>query len=226
MRRTDVTSGHVEPPTGVYDHEESGASIMLPRFPENDQVLDYHLATVRTTLDGFGIVEPEIFDAKLQREGRDGRRRPGTRAGKSLFVGNGGISRMKPPVGATAAWLIEEIGHLESNLDVALQLIGQLAIQLGPILDGQTLGPMWRDLAEAEATNRPAELQGQIEALIAKGDEPAALRRLRDLTRLTWDEVYALRSRWANYASAEKQRWTRRLVYRRVLHAKPARSLP
>ncbi len=129
---------------------------------------------------------------------------------------------MIPPVGATVASLIEEI---ESDLDVVLHLIGQLAVHLRPILDEQALGPVWRALAEAEASNRPAELQGQIEALIARGDEPGALGRLRDLTQLTWDEVYALRSRWAGCTAAEKQRRARRLVYRRVWQAKSADSL-
>ena len=83
MKRTDVTYGRLdkvlqalgfscrvlkkEPPTRVYEHKESGAWIMLPLFPEDDLVLDYHLAGVRTTLDGFGIADPTVFDAKLQK---------------------------------------------------------------------------------------------------------------------------------------------------------------
>ncbi len=125
---------------------------------------------------------------------------------------------------AAVAWLMEEVRGLESDLDVALQLLGQLAVHLRPILGEQALGPIWRDLAEAEAVNRLAELQGQIEALVARGDEPGALRQLRDLTRLTWDEVYALRSHWANFTPPEKQRLTRRLIYRRVLQARATGS--
>jgi hypothetical protein len=83
MKRTDVTYGQLdrvlrslgfsyrlvteEPETRVYEHEGSGAWIMLPRFPEDDRVLDYHLAYVRTTLDGFGIADPKVFNAKLQK---------------------------------------------------------------------------------------------------------------------------------------------------------------
>ena len=85
MKRTDVTYGQLdkvlrglgfscgvateEPPTRVYDHKESGAWIMLPLLPEDDLVLDYHLAGVRTTLDGFGIADPKVFDAQLQKAG-------------------------------------------------------------------------------------------------------------------------------------------------------------
>jgi hypothetical protein len=52
-----------------YEHKESGASITLPLFPENDHVLDYHLAIVRGTLDDFGVADPSVFDAKLQKAG-------------------------------------------------------------------------------------------------------------------------------------------------------------
>ena len=83
MNRTEVTYGQLdrvlrtlgfacrlvteEPQTRVYEHKESGSWIMLPLFPEDDLVLDYHLASVRTTLDGFGIVDPKVFAAKLQK---------------------------------------------------------------------------------------------------------------------------------------------------------------
>jgi hypothetical protein len=85
MKKTQVTYGRLDkvlralgfscrvvtedPPTRVYEHKESGAWILLPLFPEDDLVLDYHLAGVRTTLDGFGIADPKAFDAKLRKAG-------------------------------------------------------------------------------------------------------------------------------------------------------------
>jgi hypothetical protein len=85
MTRTEVTYGQLdkvlralgfscqvaakEPPTRIYEHKESGAWIMLPRFPEDDLVLDYHLAGVQTTLDGFGIADPKVLDAQLKQAG-------------------------------------------------------------------------------------------------------------------------------------------------------------
>jgi hypothetical protein len=84
MKRTDVTYGQVDrvlrslgfscresknPPTRIYEHKESGAWIMLPALPEGDLVLDYHLASVRTTLDGFGIADPSAFAAQLHKAG-------------------------------------------------------------------------------------------------------------------------------------------------------------
>lgn len=52
-----------------YEHKETGALVILPPFPENDRVLDYHLVGVRGTLDNFGVADPSVFDAKLQKAG-------------------------------------------------------------------------------------------------------------------------------------------------------------
>ena len=85
MTRTDVTYGQLDkalrslgfssrvlegsPPSRVYDHKATGASFMIPPFPETDFVLDYHLAGARTTLTLFGIADPKVFDAKLRKAG-------------------------------------------------------------------------------------------------------------------------------------------------------------
>jgi hypothetical protein len=85
MKRTEVTYGQLDkvlrslgftcrlaagdPPARVYDHKETGASIMMPPFPEDDRVLEYHLVTARVMLDEFGIASPQVFEAKLRKAG-------------------------------------------------------------------------------------------------------------------------------------------------------------
>jgi hypothetical protein len=85
MKRTEVTYGQIdkvlrglgfscrvvteEPATRVYEHQASGAWIMLPDFPDGDHVLDFHLADVQTTLEGFGIADRKLFDAKIHKAG-------------------------------------------------------------------------------------------------------------------------------------------------------------
>ena len=86
MNRTDVTYGQLDkvlrslgfscrlytadpPPTRVYEHEATGAKILLPPLPETDKVLEYHLVTVRVTLDNYGIADPTAFAAKFQKAG-------------------------------------------------------------------------------------------------------------------------------------------------------------
>ena len=86
MKRSEVTYGQLDkvlrslgfscrliteepPPTRVYDHQQAGAMIMLPAFPDTDKVFEYHLVAVRTELDNFGIADPTLFAAKLQKAG-------------------------------------------------------------------------------------------------------------------------------------------------------------
>jgi hypothetical protein len=42
---------------------------MLPALPLKDKVFEYHLITVRTELDNFGIADPPAFAARLQGAG-------------------------------------------------------------------------------------------------------------------------------------------------------------
>jgi hypothetical protein len=51
------------------EHKSSGAVVFLPTFAEDELVLEYHLVSVRTTLDGFGIADPTAFASKLQKAG-------------------------------------------------------------------------------------------------------------------------------------------------------------
>jgi hypothetical protein len=85
MKRTEVTYGQLDkvlrslgfayrpakhaPPGHIYEHKETGAVIMLPAFAECDKVFEYHLVAVRTELDNFGLADPSVFAAKLQKAG-------------------------------------------------------------------------------------------------------------------------------------------------------------
>lgn len=85
MKRTDVTYGQLDkvlrslgftcrptkrpPPGCFYEHKESGAIIILPPFDESERVYEHHLVVVRTELDNFGLADPSVFAAKLQKAG-------------------------------------------------------------------------------------------------------------------------------------------------------------
>jgi hypothetical protein len=85
MNRTEFTYGQLDkvlrslgfscrlvkkdPPVRVYEHKETGALIMTPPFPDDDHVLEYHLVNARVMLDQFGIADPTVFAAKLQKAG-------------------------------------------------------------------------------------------------------------------------------------------------------------
>jgi hypothetical protein len=84
MKRTDVTYGQLDkvlrslgfscwlskkdPPARVYEHE-SGALVTTPPVPMEDFVLENHLVGARTTVALFGIADPKVFDAKLEKVG-------------------------------------------------------------------------------------------------------------------------------------------------------------
>jgi hypothetical protein len=83
MKRTDITYGQLDralrslgfscrlkegdPAARAYEHKETGAYFSTPPFPETDFVLDYHLVGARTIVDLFGIADPKVFDAQLQK---------------------------------------------------------------------------------------------------------------------------------------------------------------
>jgi hypothetical protein len=85
MKRTNVTYGQLDkvlrsfgfscrlvekdPPARRYEHKESRALVSMPPFPLDEFVLDSHLLSARTTLDLFGIADPQAFDAKLRKAG-------------------------------------------------------------------------------------------------------------------------------------------------------------
>jgi hypothetical protein len=85
MKRTDVTYGQLDkvlrslgfscrvtkqpPPGRIYEHQKTGAVIMLPEFSDSDQVFEHHLVAARMELDHFGLADPTVFAAQLQKAG-------------------------------------------------------------------------------------------------------------------------------------------------------------
>jgi hypothetical protein len=85
MKRANVTYGQLDnvlrslgftcrptkhdPPGRIYEHPEAGAVIMLPAMREREKVFEHHLVAVRAELDNFGLADPSVFAAKLQKAG-------------------------------------------------------------------------------------------------------------------------------------------------------------
>lgn len=67
LRSLGFSVGEPEQGTRVYRHTETGALIVLPILPDQDEVLPRHLVGARMILDGFGIADPLEFDSKLQK---------------------------------------------------------------------------------------------------------------------------------------------------------------
>jgi hypothetical protein len=58
-----------DPPAIRYEHKASGALISVPPFTDDEKVLDHHFAVARSTLETFGIADPFVFEAELQKAG-------------------------------------------------------------------------------------------------------------------------------------------------------------
>ena len=85
MKRTKFTYGQLEkalralgfkchtensdPPSRIYLHQKSGATVMLPVFPESDKVYEHHLVIARMEVEDFGIADAKTFEAKLRKVG-------------------------------------------------------------------------------------------------------------------------------------------------------------
>lgn len=85
MKRSEVTYGQLDkvlrglgfscrpsekdPPGRIYQHQQTGALVMLPTYPDDEKVFEYHMITVRVELDNFGIADPTTFAAKVQKAG-------------------------------------------------------------------------------------------------------------------------------------------------------------
>jgi hypothetical protein len=60
------TNERATPKARVYQHDQSGALIVLPVLPEGEVVLPHHLITVQATLDDSGLATPAEFADRLQ----------------------------------------------------------------------------------------------------------------------------------------------------------------
>lgn len=85
MKRTKVTYGKLDkvlrslgfscrlvngkPPARHYEHKETGAFLSVPPFSDRERVFEHHLVTARVLVDEFGIADPRVFDARLQKAG-------------------------------------------------------------------------------------------------------------------------------------------------------------
>jgi hypothetical protein len=67
LRSLGFSAREPEPGTRLYTHEKTGAPIVLPVLPDQDEVLPRHLMGVRMTLEAFGIADPPEFASRLQK---------------------------------------------------------------------------------------------------------------------------------------------------------------
>jgi hypothetical protein len=124
-------------------------------------------------------------------------------------------------VGGYAAWvagLVENIRHLEEDLDIVVRLLGAFAVRFRAVLGPDALGPELGKLLVALDVSRQEELAARLNELTKRGAEPAAVREVRDVAGCTWDEAFALIRAWDTYTTDQKARWARLVLVRCALN--------
>ena len=67
LRSLGFTLHEPEPGVRVYKHTETGALLVLPKYPDEDRVYGHHLTATKMSLDGVGIASgPEIANRLLK----------------------------------------------------------------------------------------------------------------------------------------------------------------
>jgi predicted RNA binding protein YcfA (HicA-like mRNA interferase family) len=62
LRALGFTYSQAPDSARVYKHASSGAGIVFPGYPEDQEVYPWHIAAARATLEGFGLpCPPELY---------------------------------------------------------------------------------------------------------------------------------------------------------------------
>lgn len=98
------------------------------------------------------------------------------------------------------------VRNLEQALDLSLTaiqlLVNRLEAKFGPDFLGDDLQPFKSSATSAEMQAEAA----QISRWIAEGNEPQAVRHLRDVCSITWDETRSAIQSWKRSSPADRVR--------------------
>jgi hypothetical protein len=121
--------------------------------------------------------------------------------------------------GAAGGWgyYSQVLGRHDQEVDTAFRLVRLLVERLQTVLGPDALGPEFGRVLDAFDVEGLKALAGQIEALVAGGQEAGAVRRLRELTGVSWDGAYLLFNQWPSFTADQKVHWARGVRLRQAL---------
>jgi hypothetical protein len=114
-------------------------------------------------------------------------------------------------------YLAEKVRRLEQDLETALSLLRALSHKMQDALGREAIGPELSRFLCAFDFSEQQSLIARLDALAANGDESGVARFIRDLTGVSWDQVFTIYSAWQHYSADEKEKWVRSVQLRRVL---------
>ena len=114
----------------------------------------------------------------------------------------------------------------EAQCDFFLQLFKSLAESIRDKLGHDALGPELASCLDAFDPTRIRDLAEKVESLVAKGEEPAVVNEIQVLTRLSWDDVFSLISRWPAWTTEQKAKWSTMQLIQQSLAATGRARIP
>jgi hypothetical protein len=97
--------------------------------------------------------------------------------------------------------------HLLQEVDIALGLIKRLAERLREALGPEALEPELNRFLEACDPIAAGSQVSKLDELIQQSEEGRAVRELRAIFGLTWDEAHEFHNHWSNWDRGRKIRF-------------------
>lgn len=115
--------------------------------------------------------------------------------------------------------LAEKVRRLEQDLETTLTLLRVLSERLRHALGPEAVGPELCRFLTAFDPSGQENFIGRLDALVGGGREPEAVRLIRDLAGVTWDQALAVGAAWRQYSQDDKEKWARSVQLQRALRA-------
>jgi hypothetical protein len=129
---------------------------------------------------------------------------------------------MFTPMSSAAGWsslvsLEERVRRLEQALTLSVSALQTLAVALKDKLGPEALGEEMQRWAAADDDAEMRAVFASIDDLIREGQQPAAVRRYRELYGVTWDQALDAIRVWDVNTSEQKMRALRLTWFIKVL---------
>lgn len=108
------------------------------------------------------------------------------------------------------------IHQLEEYLDVALCLLRQTAERLRSAVGAEALGPQLNRFLEGNDLVAQSELVSRLDSFIKQKKQTEAVRQLRELLLVTWDQAFELYGCWRHWDQTKKMRCLQAAELRRL----------
>jgi hypothetical protein len=112
---------------------------------------------------------------------------------------------MSPP-NADIDWTPISVKQLEQYLDIALCLLRTMAERTRTALGAKALEPEWHRFLNDNDPLAQSKIVARLDALVMERKETEAVRSLRELLLVTWDQAFDIYACWSSWDRERKMR--------------------